>query len=149
MTRLFVTTLLLLGVCSTQAGELVFTNKTGATLNCWRQSGDDFLQFLKLTDNESRTFDDFTLPANLRCSAETTHISQRKSSTLLTHFKAESDGEYTALLQLIKCDDGCGQGWRTIIVMPNGEPYFTRYTHLHKPVRGRSSATIEWENSQE
>ncbi|MAT94132.1 MAG: hypothetical protein CME59_16245 [Halioglobus sp.] len=154
--RLRITLLFMLFSPMVLAGNVTFVNKTGGTLSCTKQVDNDFLAFLELEDNETKHFSNFSLPTQVRCSADLSKKSARSSSTLLTHFNADAEGEYTALLQFIECDDGCGQGWRTIIVMPSGEPHFTRYKHLEKGAGGKSpagrlkgggTAQIRWEEA--
>src|SRR5690606_33270252 len=100
MCKFISTTLFLTLLCSSSiAGEVTFTNKTGGALMCWRQSGSDYLQFLKLTDGETRTFPDFSMPTKVNCNTDTSHIYKKPSSTLLTHFTVTSYGEYVSVRQ--------------------------------------------------
>ncbi|MCK5537065.1 MAG: hypothetical protein KAI79_09570 [Bacteroidales bacterium] len=108
--------------------QVSFTNNSSNTLNCSIKMGKDYVPFINLRGEKSKSFQNFKLNSQVRCSISI----DNRSSTVLTYFKAHISGEYELLLKKVKWDKGTKSKtrWATIVVYPNGEAHYNKLNHL-------------------
>jgi len=92
---------------------------------CAIKKNNDYIPFIRLEPNKSKSFEDFRLGSEVRCSTE---IERDHSTTLLTYFSINTGGVYELLQERVSCESCPSKiRWATIVTFPNGDAFYNKW----------------------
>lgn len=118
-------------VSFSQENNVIFYNNSSKLLKCSIKDGNDYLPFVRLGPEDSKSFDLFIIGKEIRCS--TVIDKNEGSSTTLTYFEVKDIGKYEFLQEYVSCPKCSGKNknrYATIVVFPNGKPFYTKFSSI-------------------
>jgi hypothetical protein len=125
---MFLILLLLSGNAFAAGGKssVAFVNNSEKLLSCSIQTEKDYIPFIRLQSGSSKRFENFKLASQVRCQTEVDKT--ERSSTFITYFSVNTEGEYELLQERVPCESCPSKiRWATIVVFPNGEAHYTKW----------------------
>lgn len=105
--------------------NVTFLNNSPKLLKCWIKKNNDYIPFIRLEPGKSKSFEDFKLNSDVRCSTE---IEKNHSTTMLTYFSIKTEGVYELLQERVSCESCPSKiRWATIVTFPNGDAFYNKW----------------------
>jgi hypothetical protein len=110
-----------------KSGNVSFQNNSNNFISCGINGRNGYVTFLQISSKQKKNFDRFVLGSAIRCFA----LLDANSTTVFTYFNVTSAGVHEFLLDRVPCERCYERSsrWATIIVYPNGQADYTKYTN--------------------
>jgi len=106
--------------------DVKFKNNSDGLLKCSLKQSDNYVTFIRLQPNESKSFGSFTKNNSIRCSISI----NKRATTVLTYFPVVQSGNYELLKEYVSCKKECNgkkdYRWATIAVLPDGTSIYNK-----------------------